>query len=622
MRRTWIVVLCLAAVGAAVFTDNMDEMYRCANADISVVVPGELAAGGTGSIGVLATDMDGVPVEGKLVRVAVISPNGVEEFFGVTGPDGMASVDLDVPQVEGNVTVTVTVDGRLFTGDLRVTEAPPPAIIIQTDKPVYHPGQTVHMRFLVLDGIARRPVTEPVTVSIITPDGDRILEREIPAGRFGVSALDFALSGLLPLGEYLVVADVAGGSETRSFLVDRYVLPRFAIFADGLAPWYTPGDAISFDIVANYTFGRPVSGTIAVDVFGLDTTSGWVTFLDTLSGPLDGRFALRTDVGAADGFDTLLFNVTVTDDAGHEEHETLAAGYYASPLTLTVIGDRNVVGLDSICRFIVTYPDGSPARATLDVSLYEWIGRRDTGDDGGPIGGARTPDDDPDDEGGGDDPTGDGDTVYLYGAYYGAGYRYLSTTTVETDARGIASVSFEVTGAAMFMEVNVTDGETVARYPFDLWAADDGIKVIPNQLSYGVGETATFTVISSGGVSGTGFYDVYTCGRHLRSGVFDLGGGTGTIAFTVDPEMVPGFEIRATRVTDDLRIASSSAVVAVSDPDALTVTVVPSGGTYRPGEEVTVDVRTTSGDAPVIAALGVRAVDASVLELAGRMSTE
>ncbi|MCI0497059.1 MAG: MG2 domain-containing protein, partial [Thermoplasmata archaeon] len=615
------IVFLLALAGALVFVDSLDDVYSSTNTDVAVVFPGDLEGGRQSSISVLATDLDGEPMGDEDVVVEVVSETGVEYYYGKTGPDGFAAVDLEVPPDVGNVTIVVTVDGREFLESVRVLDDSSVSIIIQTDKPIYQPGQEVHMRFITLDAASGLPVADPLTIEIFTPEGDKVLEETLAVSEWGISAADMALSDLLPLGDYTVVASAAGGSEERTFLVDRYVLPRFIISAEGMAPWYTPDDTIEFDVVADYSFGQPVLGEVEVAVIGYDSVWSTWTHLDDLAGEMNGTFTVAPDLSTANGsYDALLFNVTVTDGAGHSESKTLSTGYYTSPLMLSVIGDWNVAGLESTYWFIVNYPDGTQVQADLDVTLYayEMEGLEDdiepwveewewdlTGAEEASKGWA-----------------GSDEVRYLPDAYYGYGYVQVDSVAVETDERGVAALSFDFVSPVMFMRVNVTDGETVANHTFDLWGIEDGLKVVPDSPAYEVGETATFAVYSSGGLSTTGYYDVYASGVRVRSGTFPLGGGAGTIAFTVDPGMAPGIEVRATRISDMVNPVTSSAIVAVVDPGAVSVSLAASGTVHRPGEGVTVDVGTTSHERAIEAALGVRIVDSSVFELAERLTAD
>jgi len=583
-------VFCLAVLGTAVFVDSLDEVYRSSESDVTVMMPSTLGSDESDKVTVIAQDLDGAPLEGELVQVEIVSDSGIVKYAGVTDRNGIANVDFVTPA--GNATIIVNVNGRSFTGTLSVVESRTVSIMIQTDKPIYQPGQTVHMRFLTFERATRTPSLEDVAIDIFSPDGDKVYKGTLEVNAYGISALDFTLSDLMPLGEYTVRATVGDEFEEASLKVDRYVLPKFIITADGLEDWYVPGDVISFDLTVDYSFGKPVEGDIEVVIIGHDEYYGSEE-LDTLeSDDLSGTFAVEFTPGTNwSGFDQFLFNVTVTDEADHTETKTFSTSFFKSPLTLTVVGDWNIAGLDSTYWMIVTYPDGRPADATIETALFEY---------------------DSDDW---EDPDDDASRGWYYPEP-----TVIDTWTLETDSLGMAPLTFTVPDHRGYIEVNVTDGDTTAEYVLDLDAVVDGIKIVPDMFSYDVGEIATFSVVSSGGLSTSGYFDVYASGTRVRSGTFDLSGGSASFSFTTTPDMAPGIEVRALRIADDLSSATSSALVAVVDPDALTVTASPSASTVRPGEGLSVSIAVDRHDMPVQAALGIRIVDTSVFELAERMT--
>ncbi len=70
----------------------------------------------------------------------------------VDGADGRLRASLDLPVMEpGGYRLEFDVDGvgETLSADVAVREMP--VLLIETDKPIYKPGQTIHGRVLVLD---------------------------------------------------------------------------------------------------------------------------------------------------------------------------------------------------------------------------------------------------------------------------------------------------------------------------------------------------------------------------------------------------------------------------------------------------------------------------------------
>ena len=87
-------------------------------------------------------------------------------------------------------------------------------LMASTDKPVYQPGQVIHMRGLAL----RRPDLKPVAgqlmaFSVTDPRGNVVFREGSPTSRFGISSADCPLAGELIEGNYHVDCRVGDDDE-------------------------------------------------------------------------------------------------------------------------------------------------------------------------------------------------------------------------------------------------------------------------------------------------------------------------------------------------------------------------------------------------------------------------
>ncbi|XP_040594422.1 alpha-2-macroglobulin-like protein 1 isoform X3 [Mesocricetus auratus] len=133
---------------------------------------------------------------------------------------------------------------------------------VQTDKPVYTPGQRVLFRIVTLsrDFI---PVNDKYSmVELQDPNNNRIAQWLEVAPRQGIVDLTFQLAPEATLGTYTVT--VAEGKTFSTFSVEEYVLPRFEV--DVLEPRQlsTMDDVFSVKVCAKYTYGKPVQGAVKV----------------------------------------------------------------------------------------------------------------------------------------------------------------------------------------------------------------------------------------------------------------------------------------------------------------------------------------------------------------------
>ncbi|MBZ5620693.1 MAG: hypothetical protein LAQ69_18500 [Acidobacteriia bacterium] len=125
---------------------------------------------------------------------------------------------------------------------------------IDIDKPLYQPGQTLHMRFLCRDHAHRAAVDRPLAVSISDPQNAQAFTASLNTDRFGVAATDWNIPPNQRLGEYRIQA----GDSNLLVKVSRYELPSFTVTAVADRAYYLPGQDATVEVRAQYLFGKPV----------------------------------------------------------------------------------------------------------------------------------------------------------------------------------------------------------------------------------------------------------------------------------------------------------------------------------------------------------------------------
>jgi uncharacterized protein YfaS (alpha-2-macroglobulin family) len=132
---------------------------------------------------------------------------------------------------------------------------------ITTDKPVYQPGQVIHLRTLALDTLDLRAAdAQTVTLTVADPQGNKLLHRALPTSQYGVASADFTLDSQATSGDYQITAAIGPNTATRTVEVKPYTLPRFEITFQPDQPFYLPGETATGVIEARYFFGKPVAG--------------------------------------------------------------------------------------------------------------------------------------------------------------------------------------------------------------------------------------------------------------------------------------------------------------------------------------------------------------------------
>ncbi|XP_056363640.1 alpha-2-macroglobulin-like protein 1 isoform X2 [Oenanthe melanoleuca] len=128
---------------------------------------------------------------------------------------------------------------------------------IQTDKPVYKPGQIVKLRIVTLDQnfIAS---SETRLVELKDPKGNRIAQWLDVAPVGGIVDLSFPLAAEALLGEYTIkVPDL-----TRTFRVEEYVLPKFSVSIQMPQVVTILEENFPLRVCGMYTYGKAVQGSV------------------------------------------------------------------------------------------------------------------------------------------------------------------------------------------------------------------------------------------------------------------------------------------------------------------------------------------------------------------------
>ena len=582
-RNTVILLIAAVIIGSALVVLNSNDIYLSDKNSATVSVPDQLLSGAGGSLILQANDGDGEPAANRDVTVTLT--RGDEAFVlweGETNSDGILQPQFEVPEIVGKGNLTVTIGSESFTQEVELVSSF--SIIISTDKPLYQPGQTIHLRTLTYEGKNPQASEEDVQIEIKDPDGNKIFRKVIEANEYGIAALDFALSDQLPLGNYQITASIGEASSQKVVSVQEYVLPKYSIRFEELDSWYVVLDTIEATLNASYIFGEPISGTVEIDArtyygewesianFSGDLDDGLFDF--TL--PLSSTYFAGLDINEGNAY--LELNATITDTSGHEEQKSRMVTITESPISLMSIGDTNIHGEESTYHFIARYPDGTPvggAELTIDLNGYNLDTYGDT--------------------------------------------RFVLTA----DERGVVAFTFTYDQNITSIEVvaSLDDHESLS-YFVNLKGDQEGLKVLADKSNYELGDTATCEVHYSGtGGTNMVFYDLISGGFVIQSSHIELENDQGTIEFTMSNDMVPMVECRVYKIQSDFSVLMDSTVLTVGQEDPLDVSISTPQSTYRPGGDLIVDflVQDSEGMA-VQSALGVTIVDLSVFELQERFT--
>lgn len=540
----------------------------------------KLAPGSRAALRVLVRSAeDGTPIPGADVTVRLNRPDGkaLTLFQGTTDAHGAASVEFTVPaDLEGQARLLVETrsEAGKDTVERPIQIVREYKLFVSSDKPIYQPGQTVHIRALALGAVDLKPAAGREIEFIITdPDGDKLLRRTAPASDFGIAALDFPLSPYAAHGRYTVQAVLGDTVSERTVTVQPYVLPKFRVSVETDRTFYRPGDTVSGRVRAEYFFGKPVAG-------GKVTIRGYAYEVERvqkveISGTTDdeGVFEFQFDlptffIGGApeEGRAEFALEVEVVDGANHREATSRVLPVAEQPLAIEVIPESGVLkpGVENILFILTSYPDGRPAEADLAIRAEDQTHRLSTGP---------------------------------YGL---AEFRYIPSDRA---------------GVSLWIEARTPGGDWAQRSVYlDADQAPETLLLRAERAAYQVGETMRLEALTTAR-SGAVYLDIVREGQTISTRTAPVDEGRARFAVDLDETMFGTLELHAYRVLSDGTLVRDTRVVVVDMPRQVDLTVSSDAETYRPGAVATLDFRTAVDGRPVRSALGLAIVDESVFAL-------
>ncbi|XP_026066431.1 alpha-2-macroglobulin-like protein 1 [Carassius auratus] len=178
---------------------------------------------------------------------------------------------FQAPQVDGELVqkVRVVLQGRFFkmTEERKVMfRSYLPLTFIQTDKPIYNPGQMVNFRVLTMDA-KFVPLDQMYSLVVVEDNNKNRIGQWTNVSSTGwILQLSHQLNPEAPVGMYALRAFIGDRMISQDFEVKKYVLPKFDVTLT-TPPTYSVGDeGLKVEACAKYTFGQPVPGQALVEV--------------------------------------------------------------------------------------------------------------------------------------------------------------------------------------------------------------------------------------------------------------------------------------------------------------------------------------------------------------------
>ena len=489
---------------------------------------------------------------------------------------GAGSIPLTVPTLPaGDYTLRIEsrgADDGAFTDNARVrVEESAELLFVETDKPIYKPGQQIRIRALRLDSDLK-PRPGPVEVSILDAKGIKVFKQTVDTDEFGMAEAGLPLSTEPNLGVWKIIAGAEEQETQLDVRVEEYVLPKYEISVDLSKEWALVDEPIAGVVSAEYSFGKPVRGDL--EIVASRYVGTWEEYA-RFGGEIESAASFElppagyvAGVAAAGGQGNLQLEVTVREPAtGYEERVTRLLTVADAPVNLQLIPESLSFkpGLTFGVLLIAETPDQRPVTTDLRVTA-NYLGR----------------------------------DFELVGD---------ESHTATTGDSGSALLELNPPAEAVRLSVDVESPDGYIGQVLTAGYSPSGNFIHVTQTgvaALSVGDRATFRVNST--VEARRFYyEVLGRGGVVFSDVAQ----SPEIAFELTPAMAPEARLVAYQILPNNEVAADYIPFTVSADYPMSVDVAFSRDEVKPGDAMEISVH-TAGPAKV----GLTAVDRSVFILA------
>jgi hypothetical protein len=580
-----LIVVLLAGVGV-LMAYYADLPQRVSQHETIVLGQNRLVPGSSAGLRVVVRDSkDGAPLPGAEVKVALAPSGGGRAttlFTGVSDEAGNLDVSFLVPaDADPDQTLVVETSSRLGSDRLEqsVTLARDYRVLLTSDKPLYQPGQVIHLRALALGTFDLRPAAgAPLEVVIADAKGNKVFRETLTTSEYGVAAVDFELADQVNTGRYNISASLGNTTSEKTVTVERYVLPKFEVTITTERPFYLPGEHVQGSLSGRYFYGKVVDGgevTLEgytfdferVDVFSRQGTTDE-------EGVFQFEFDLPSYIAGTDlegGAARFYLQATVTDKAQHSEFSQKSLPVSGSRLVIEAVpeGGQFRPGVENLLYVLTSYPDGTPAETRLQV-WFDDIGER---------------------------------------------------AAVETGRYGLAEIPFTPSrawGSVSIEAVDASGAKASRQFYFEGGGmpAEGAVLLRPDRPIYRVGDVMQLTVLTSQ-AEGTVYLDMVREGQTVSTRAVPVSGGRAEVAVDLTPDLYGTLELHAYKIIASGSIVRDTRLVVVDAASDLALSLTPDHEVYLPGETAGLDIQVSGAEgAAVPAAVGLAVVDEAVFALA------
>jgi len=497
---------------------------------------------------------------------------------------------------------------------------------IYTDRPVYRPGHTVHIKAIVRKEVNDNlvlPDEHTLTMRVTGPDDKVVLNKELPVSVHGTVAADFDLASDAALGYYSIAFkgkadsnddEYEGEGGEGSFYVEEYKKPEYQVTVKPAAPRVLQGNTIQATIEAKYFFGEPVAGAKVIYVVHTSQHYWWDEDEADENGEGDasadtndedesdsgyGETEQQEHQGVLDANGQLTVTLPTAVDGKHSDQDYRIEARVTDAANREVSGHSTVLATYGSFRVSVeptsyVVENGKPARVKVTAQDY----------DGKPV---RTP-------------------VHVGAALekwdsvtHQRTETAVATSDAATGADGTVLVDlpisgsgdFEITASAQTPENRTVQGQTwvwIWNGAGAYYEPNAQAQIVADKKTYQVGDTAHLLLVSGLDES---WAVVTTEGDSVQSQrVMHATGASLAFDVPITQQAQPNLVVTAIIVHNDQLITAQKSLKVPLTERTLTITATPAKTQYEPEDKASFDVKAVdSAGKPVQADLSFGVVN-------------
>jgi hypothetical protein len=499
---------------------------------------------------------------------------------------------------------------------------------IYTDRPVYRPGHTVHIKAIVRKEVNDNlvlPDERTLTMRVSGPDNKDVFSKELPVSAHGTVAADFDLASDAALGYYTIEfkgKNISGedfeGVGDGSFYVEEYKKPEYQVTVKVPVAHLLQGSPIQASIEARYFFGEPVAGAKVTYVVHTSQHYWWDEDEADENGEGDASADASADTsdedegdsgygeteqqehqGVLDANGQLMVTLPTAVDGKHNDQDYRIEARVTDAANREVSGHSTVLATYGSFRVSVeptsyVIESGKPARVKVTTQDY----------DGKPV---KTP-------------------VHIAAVlekWDSVTHQRTETAAATSDATTGAdgtvlvdlplggSGDFEITASAQTPENRTVQGQTwvwIWNGAGAYYQPNAQAQIVADKKTYQVGDTAHLLLVTGLDES---WAVVTTEGDSVQSQRVMHATGT-SLAFDVPitQQAQPNLVVTAIIVHNDQLMTAQKSLKVPLTERTLTITATPAKTQYEPGDKASFDVKAVdSAGKPVQADFSFGVVD-------------